>query len=96
MPRFIVTICDTNTGEIHSFQKRAMLEVEAILAHPWIAETYKDSYINTNFYSESPENCIQNIWSLLSWACSVVNLDQEIMNDLNGGDSSACLVTQQS
>lgn len=95
MPRFLVAICDTTDGEMQYHTVRALSEVEATLSHPWISNMYKDSWVSENFWSESFDNCRQNIWSLTSWSVMCVNLDQEIMNDLNAGDSSASSTTTQ-
>lgn len=95
MARFIITMCDTNSGEIRSFFFRHQDANYAILQHPWILDTYKESYIDEMFYHEDAQQVIQNIWSQLSWAVAVVNLDEETMKDLNGGDSSVSSSQQQ-
>lgn len=91
MPRFVIAVCDTSTGEIrgHITSKfTADQETEAILSHPWFTEIYTDRWIAANLHHPDADNCRQNIWSQLSWSVMCVNLDLLIMNDLNGGDSS--------
>jgi hypothetical protein len=95
MPRFLTTICDTETGEIHSCMGQFTCEAEAILAHCYINDIYSQKYILKNLFHEDGKQVIQNVWSLLSWAVNCVNLDQEIMNELNGGDSNASSLTPQ-
>jgi hypothetical protein len=94
MARYHVVFCDPNTEEIVGAVIRARHPVHAILQHPWICNIYKDEYVKENFAAEDEDNCRQNIYTFTSWRILCVNLDEEIMRDLNGGDSSASLATQ--
>lgn len=94
MPRFHVVMIDPNSREICGCIVKARHPVHAILQHKWIADIYKETYIQENFAAEDEDNCKTNIHAMTSWDILCVNLDEEIMKDLNGGDSSACLQTQ--
>lgn len=89
MPRYIVTICDTDTGEISHQVGKYNNEIAAICDHYWLTEIYRQQYITKMFWKPTEEECRQALCDLLSWSVSCVNLDTEIMNDLNGGDLSA-------
>ncbi len=95
MPRFHVVICDTNTVEIDGTIVKARHPVHAILQHPWIVETYKESYIQKNFAAEDENKCVQKIYDMTSWSTLCVNLDEAIMKELNAGDSSVSSPTLQ-
>lgn len=95
MPRYHVILSDTNTAEIDGVIVKARHPVHAILQHPWIADTYTEKYIQTNFAAEDEVECIQNIYNMTSWSVLCVNLDEAIMLALNAGDSSASSQTPQ-
>jgi hypothetical protein len=98
MPRYAVTICDVNTGEIEmrvASQAGDLPVANVICSHPWIRDIYKDTWIEKNLWAEDVDNCINNIHQNLNWSVLCVNLDDAIMNDLNGGDSSVYSSPQQ-
>jgi hypothetical protein len=95
MARYHVVFADPNTHEISGVLLRARHPVHAILQHPWISEIYAEKYIQKNFAAEDEDNCKTNIHSFTSWSILCVNLDEEIMKGLNGGDSSVSSLTQQ-
>ncbi len=89
MPRFIVTICDPTTREIASHIQRIDNPVDAICNHPWITYMYKNTWVASHIFALTQELCIANIMEQLGWVVLCENLDDKIMNVLNGGDSSA-------
>lgn len=96
MPRFLITICDTATGEIANHISASFVHPStAIIRHPWLEQTYKDAYVMEMFWAEDEDECKNNIYSKLGWAVSCVNLDELIMKELNGGDSSVSSQTQE-
>lgn len=88
MPRFIVAMCDKNTGEIQQDISKVHEPEYAILQHPWLTDIYTDKWIKANISESTADLIISNLHNVLNWSCSCVNLDEEILKDLNGGDSS--------
>lgn len=95
MTRYMVTMCDTQDGTIHSQLIRADNECTALLQFSWLTDVYAQKWIDANIAGADAGTIIQNIWSQLSWATTIVDLDAEIMRDLNGGDLSALSDTPQ-
>lgn len=91
MPRFIVSMCDKSDGQILTKIVKATSKEEAILEFPWLVEIYTEKWIINNICENTEESIISNLHNVLNWSCSCVNLDEEILKDLNGGDSSASL-----
>ena len=91
MPRFLTTICDVATNEIATNITTNTSPISAILQHPWIQETYRDSYITNVLRKETEEETVQNIYDCLGWSALCENLDEKIMavmNGSSGGDGS--------
>ncbi len=88
MPRFHVIFFDSTNHEIDAAIVQARHPVHALLQHPWIVEIYKESWIQKNLAAEDEDSCKQNIFKMIGWSTLCVNLDEEIMKDLNGGDLS--------
>lgn len=95
MPRFIVAMCDKNTGEILQDVSHVPAAEYAILQHPWLTDIYTDKWIKANISEEFAEAIISNLHNVLNWSCSCMNLDSEILKDLNGGDSNVSSVMVQ-
>lgn len=95
MPRFHVVMADTATNEIGGYIARIDNAVDAICNHPWVSEIYKNTWIAKHVHSPDLDECVQNFLEKLGWMVLCVNLDEEIMNALNAGDSSVSLPTQQ-
>lgn len=96
MPRFHVVLADTSDGNIHGYIARIDSAVDAILNHPWFTSVYRSEWVAKNLDGPDEDTVKQNIWSQFSWSVLCVNLDEAIMNALNGGDSNACSSTGQS
>jgi len=95
MPRFLTTICDPNTQEIANHISHAMDEISGLLSHPWVQDTYRDTYITSVLRKDTYEETVAIFYEYFSWVVSCENLDEKIMSALNGGDSSASCSQQQ-
>lgn len=90
MPRFIVTFFDPADSTVHQCTVRSDTADLALIEHPWIKEVYLPKWILANLVYTSPEKPIaEAIHEMLGYITCVANLDEEIMKDLNGSDSSA-------
>ena len=95
MPRYLVALCDTQTGEISHYITRIESPVEAICNHPWFTAIYRSEWVAANIFADEEETCASNIKDCLNWSVACVNLDEEIMNALNAGDSNVSSVETQ-
>jgi uncharacterized protein YegJ (DUF2314 family) len=89
MTRFLITIVDPEDNTTHSHGVRAAHAAEAIIKHKWITDIYKDEWVRNNILAVNHEEAtISNVFRKLGWVVICNNLDEVIMKDLNGGDSS--------
>lgn len=88
MARFHVVMVDPADGEIVGHIVRAANASDAICNHPWLQTIYKDTWIDNTIWDEDVDACIKNIHLQLGWTTLCVNLDEAIMNELNGGDGN--------
>jgi hypothetical protein len=96
MPRFHVVFADPTDNSVCGYIARIDNPSDAICNHPWIREIYNNQWVAKFVHDEDSGVCIDNILNVLGWLALCVNLDEEIMNALNAGDSSASLATPQS
>lgn len=90
MPRFIVTFFDPRDATVHQCTVRADTADLAHLEHPWIKDVYLPKWILANLVYSTPEKTIaEATYEMLGYITCVANLDEEIMKDLNAGDSSS-------
>jgi hypothetical protein len=95
MPRFHVIAFDKNDEQTCNYITKEQKGSDAICKLPWFQQIYKDEWVQKNIWAPDTDSTISNCHQLLGWVVICVNLDEAIMNALNGGDSSACLPTQQ-
>lgn len=95
MPRFHVVAFDPNDNTTCQYISKQHSASEAVCNMPWLREIYNSRWVLKNIYAPDVETCISNCFQRMSWVVICVNLDEEIMKDLNGGDSSACSSTLQ-
>jgi hypothetical protein len=88
MPRFIVAVADCNDGEMSVEIIEAMDKPAAAIKHSWITAIYKDEWVAKNIHALQIETVRENFKELMNWSLVCRNLDNAIMNALNGGDSS--------
>jgi hypothetical protein len=86
---------DPADNTTHHYLARIDSASDAVCNHPWITEIYKNTWIARNVWALDIDNTINNVLQFLGWVASCVNLDEEIMKELNGGDSSASSKTPQ-
>ncbi len=88
MPRFIVTLCDLTTTEISSELIRAVDKPAAVIQHTWFTNIYKDEWVAKVILAPQIEEVQENCKEVMNWSMVCRNLDNLLLQDLNGGDSS--------
>lgn len=90
MARFLVVMTDAEEVQTAHCVVQTTGGANAITFHPWILQVYKDEWVLENiFVAGHTTATINNVFNKLGWMCVCVNLDELIMNDLNGGDSNS-------
>lgn len=97
MPRYVVTMCDVHTQEIHSHVNQDIDPVLAVGDHPWLKDVYRQDWLYANVLKvvDGLQSTVDAILENLGYVTCVLNLDEEIMKDWSAGDSSVSSSQQQ-